>query len=124
MATPLLVGGSVVTSAAAAGPPHRPAPSPPGRLIVGFANGTTPGQQATVVRAAGARRLRGWSAIHALLIEAPAPNLAAIEGRLHSSRSVRYVEHDSLLKADAVTPNDPLFTDLWGLNNTGQPINL
>ncbi len=122
MATPLLVGGSVVTLAAAAAPPHHPAPSAPGRLIVGFAKGTTPSERATVVRAAGARPLRSWSAIHALLIEAPAPNVAAIEGRLHSSRSVRYVEPDSVLRADAV-PNDPLFTDLWGFNNTGQTIN-
>jgi subtilisin family serine protease len=123
LVTPLLVGGSVITYAATAPPPHHPAPSATGRLIVGFAKGTTPGQQATVVRAAGARPLRGWSAIHAQLIEAPTPSLAAIEGRLHSSRSVRYVEPDSVLKADAVTPNDPLFTVLWGLNNTGQTIN-
>ncbi|MDX6549570.1 MAG: hypothetical protein QOJ31_254, partial [Gaiellales bacterium] len=113
MATPLLAGGSVVASAVAAPPPHRLVSSVPGRLIVGFAKSTTPGEQATAVRAAGARPLRGWSGIHALLIDAPAPDMAAIEGRLHSNRSIRYVEHDSLLRADAVVPNDPQFTDLW-----------
>lgn len=47
-----------------------------------------------------------------------AVNMATAQA-LESLTSVRYVEPDSMRHIDA-TPNDPSFTALWGLNNTGQ----
>jgi subtilisin family serine protease len=38
------------------------------------------------------------------------------------SQDVVYAEPNYVYQADATTPNDPLFGQLWGLNNTGQTI--
>jgi thermitase len=42
-----------------------------------------------------------------------------IAARLEESRRVAYAEPNKILRTQAV-PNDPLFGQLWGLNNTGQ----
>jgi thermitase len=44
---------------------------------------------------------------------------AAVATRLERSGLVSYAEPNLILRADAI-PNDPLFGQLWGLNNTGQ----
>jgi subtilisin family serine protease len=44
---------------------------------------------------------------------------AAVARRLNRSRLVTYAEPNFILKATA-TPNDPLFSQLYGLHNTGQ----
>jgi thermitase len=44
---------------------------------------------------------------------------ARVAARLERSRHVAYAEPNMLLRAQAI-PNDPLFGQLWGLNNTGQ----
>ena len=46
-------------------------------------------------------------------------NAAAVAGRLERSSLVAYAEPNRTMRAVA-TPNDPLFGDLYGLNNTGQ----
>jgi thermitase len=44
---------------------------------------------------------------------------AAVAARLERSALVSYAEPNLVLRADAI-PNDPLFGELYGLNNTGQ----
>ena len=44
---------------------------------------------------------------------------AVVAQRLNRSALVDYAEPNFILKASA-TPNDPLFSQLYGLNNTGQ----
>jgi hypothetical protein len=46
-------------------------------------------------------------------------NAAAVAVRLERSSRVVYAERNKILRTQAV-PNDPLFGQLWGLNNTGQ----
>jgi thermitase len=46
-------------------------------------------------------------------------NARKAAARLEQSRRVAYAEPNKILRTQAV-PNDPLFGQLWGLNNTGQ----
>src|SRR5919106_1095091 len=44
---------------------------------------------------------------------------AAVAARLERSSAVAYAEPNLILRTQAI-PNDPLFGELYGLNNTGQ----
>lgn len=53
--------------------------------------------------------------------ETPAalPRLLAILG--NEKQLIRYVEPDYVVRSQQTFPNDPLFNNLWGLNNLGNP---
>ncbi|MDX6593344.1 MAG: hypothetical protein QOJ13_2540 [Gaiellales bacterium] len=46
----------------------------------------------------------------------------AIVAQLRKLANVRYAEPNYILRADAVTPADPSFGELWGLHNGGQTL--
>ena len=48
-------------------------------------------------------------------------SVATLIGDLSARADVEYVEPNYIVRAIAV-PNDPFFSQLWGLQNTGQPI--
>src|SRR5437016_4639178 len=48
-------------------------------------------------------------------------NVATLIGELSARPDVQYVEPNYIVRAIA-TPNDPYFSQLWGLHNTGQTI--
>lgn len=57
--------------------------------------------------------------IGAHVVQTPMNVGKAIEA-LYRSGAVQYAEPDYKVHAIATTPNDPSFSSLWGLNNTGQ----
>ncbi|HOC67285.1 MAG TPA: S8 family serine peptidase [Candidatus Hydrogenedentes bacterium] len=95
--------------------PHRP-----GQLIVGF----KPGLKHTVTNgfhaSMNAKRVRSYTLISADVVELPADtNLDKAVAAYTALPGVAYAEPNYEVHA-LVTPNDPLFDELWGMNNTGQ----
>lgn len=66
---------------------------------------------------------QGWSAASLgdgfLSLRAPAASMADVQGWAAATPGVRYVEPDFVITA-AATPNDPSYSRLWGLHNTGR----
>lgn len=64
---------------------------------------------------------RGIGAIGVRKLRSRSKSVAALLARLRARADVEYAEPDYIVQATAV-PTDPLFGQLWGLKNTGQPI--
>jgi subtilisin family serine protease len=91
----------------------------PGELIVGFKPGVSAAAQASALAEAGAKGKKAFRQIRAHLVGASEKKLQAVEKALASDPRVAYVEPNHVVSIDAL-PNDPSFSQLWGLNNTGQ----
>jgi len=91
----------------------------PGELIVGFKPGVSDAAQAATLAKVGAKQKKKWKQIHANLATVPDSNLARVEKALASDPQVSYVEPNYVVHT-LVVPNDPMFSDLWGMQNTGQ----
>ena len=85
-------------------------------VIVKFAPGTSSALQDTVARAAGALQQVGTVAANGAEILKVAGDPATVAASLNRSSLVQYAEVDRILRAAAV-PNDPLFGQLYGINN-------
>jgi subtilisin family serine protease len=112
-----LAGGSP-GGASAAG--SQTAPRVPGELIVGFEAGATQSAQNDAVAQAGGTRATAFPQIRAVLIKVPAQLAERATKYLLGHPRVRYVEPNHVVQTVATTPNDPSFSQLWGLSNTGQ----
>jgi subtilisin family serine protease len=105
-------------------------PAMPGELLVGFRADVSAGQQQAMFKKIGAVQRRSFKRIHGALADLPggvggraAPGaVTRALGQLRSDPRVRYAEPNYVFHADA-TPNDPLFSRLWGLDNSGQVVN-
>jgi subtilisin family serine protease len=97
----------------------------PGELIVGFQPGVSVGEQQSVLARVGAKHKRGFAKIRASLVSVDPAALDEAIATLSHDRRVRYVEPNFVVSANdaAVTPNDPLLQQLWGLSNSGQVVN-
>ncbi len=95
------------------------APFVPGEVLLQFRAGTDAATQGHVRAALGATTLHTFasSAQHWRL--APGMTVAQALDRLRANPQVAYAEPNYMLSA-AVTPDDPRYPELWGLNNTGQ----
>jgi len=66
---------------------------------------------------------QGWSTAPLgdgfVTLKAPTATVADVQRWAAATPGVRYVEPDFVITASA-TPNDPSYSRLWGLNNTGQ----
>jgi subtilisin family serine protease len=113
----LTVGGRTVESGSAAS--AKKPNAVPGELVVGFNAGVSDSAQTAVLAKAGATKKRGLKQIHASVVKVPKNRVAAVTKALASDPRVRYVEPNQVVSIAAV-PNDPSFSQLWGLNNTGQ----
>src|SRR4051794_33374599 len=90
----------------------------PGRVIVKYNAGVSAAQRASAENSAGVgsllETLRGGARV--VKVSGSVPAAAAA---LNRSSKVAYAEPDYVLTASAI-PNDPSFSQLYGLNNTGQ----
>ncbi len=118
----LLLGMLVGPSGGVARPTSQAAARPdavPGELIAGFERSVLGVEQTAAVRRAGGSPERRLPQIDAVVVRtAPATQERVAKALLDDPR-VRYVEPNYVLTA-AATPNDPSFSQLWGLHNTGQ----
>jgi thermitase len=88
-------------------------------VIVKFAGGVTSAQRAALFDATGVSgRVGSVAGVGAEVVRVDG-DPAAVARRLNSSPLVSYAEPNFILRTTAV-PNDPLFSELYGLNNVGQ----
>src|SRR5262249_19917907 len=93
-------------------------PAVPGQIIVGFRAGVSAADRADVLAGADATPQTTFRGLNAVV--ARAGRTRAAIARLERDPSVRYAEPNFILRASAVTPNDPSFSQEWGLNKCGQ----
>ena len=104
-----------------------PAPSAPQtvpsrpEVLVGFEPGVSlSGQRAALARAGAAAKAR-FAPIRGFLASVPAGRRAGVIAALRRDPRVRYAEPNVRFHADR-TADDPLFGQLWGLDNSGQAV--
>jgi thermitase len=88
-------------------------------VIVKFASGVSKAERAALLSRAGATGTAGHVNGVGADVVTVAGDPPAVAARLNRSSLVSYAEPNFILKATA-TPNDPLYPQLYGLNNTGQ----
>src|SRR5438132_1306042 len=94
-----------------------------GELLVRFRDGVASAQRASVLSALGGHvthrlPLPGVDLV-TLSGDSSVPRAAKVAER---SRAVVYAEPNFIYHTDSPTPNDPLFGQHWGLDNTGQTV--
>ena len=103
----------------------QPAQYVPGELIVKFRDAASGATIAGAHSAAGGRThksfLAGHNRLHHLKLN-PGVVVEDAVSQYQQSPAVEYAEPNYLYQASMI-PNDPQFTSLWGLHNTGQPVN-
>jgi len=116
VAAPGAAGATPVPPPAADGQPV------PGEVLVGFERGASGSERAAARRAAGVTVKRGSRLDGVQLVELPRgePADEAI-ARLKRDPSVRYAEPNRWRTASATVPNDPLLSQLWGMNAIDAP---
>jgi subtilisin family serine protease len=110
-----VTGGAGEVSAAATQSPE----AVKGELIVGFEPGLSRAEENAILKAAGGTSKKRFGQIDAVLVKVKDDEETAVTKALSSDSRVSYVEPNHVLTV-AVTPNDPDFSRLWGLDNTGQ----
>jgi serine protease len=94
----------------------------PDRVLVGFTPDTAAETARAIEASVGAREI-GIAGAGTHLLHVPAGHVLDVAAALKASPLVRYAEPDWLLAADQ-TPNDPAFSNQWGLYNHGQTIDI
>jgi subtilisin family serine protease len=122
-----LAGGG--TTLAAAQAPwatslHRGDRMVPSQLIVRFRPGTSAADRVVTRRRLGATELRSLLVprLHLVKVAEGRPVADAVRA-FERDPNVQYAEPNYLRELASTTPNDALFPQLWGLNNTGQTVN-
>jgi thermitase len=88
-------------------------------VIVKFASGVSSAQRAALFDTAGVTgKVGNVAGVGAQVVNVQG-DPAVVAQRLNRSVLVSYAEPNFILRATAI-PNDPLFPELYGLNNTGQ----
>ncbi len=114
-----LSGGATPVAASV---PSEYAAAAPGELIVRFEEAADAGDRiaARIEADVSFERALGLRGIQLVKAE-PGQSVSAAEAELERSAEVVYAEPNFIREAQAV-PNDPFFPRLWGLHNTGQPV--
>ena len=129
------IAASLSLSMAVSSAPAKQAPSPhpvaerslfgqevmPGEVIVRFERAASSSDRAVAKQDAGASHQRKLLLPRTALVEVTPGAEKEAAARLERDPNVLYAEPNAILHEDA-TPNDTRFTDLWGLNNTGQQV--
>jgi subtilisin family serine protease len=94
----------------------------PGEVIVAFEPGTDSAERAEILESGDVESDRALHVGGARLVElGPGSGVRRTASSLEEVDGVRYAEPNWLMRS-LVTPNDPDFGELWGLNNTGQTV--
>jgi thermitase len=88
-------------------------------VIVKFASGVSQTQRVALLSSTGVTGTTGHVAGVGADVVSVTGDPATVAARLNRSALVNYAEPNFILKATA-TPNDPMYPQLYGLNNTGQ----
>ena len=95
------------------------APYADGQVIVKYRSGITTAERLALFERTGVVRTLGDVAGVGAKVVQVSGDAAAAAARLERSAAVAYAEPNYILQATA-TPNDPMFGQMYGLNNTGQ----
>ncbi len=131
----IALAAAIATLAAVASAPAKQAPPPdplegkslfgqrivPGEVIVRFEQGASRSDRAAAMGGADAALERKLLLPRARLLEVTPGTEREAVAKLERDPNVRYAEPNGVVHAD-VAPNDTRFTELWGLNNTGQTV--
>ena len=117
-----LVAAAVASAANGRQHASRAPAAVPGSIIVGFKNNVSAKGRAGVLGAVGARPTKRFAQIDSTVVSVSPANTSWTIRTLEQDPRVAYAEPNFVLHA-ADTPNDPSFTQEWGLNNTGQQVN-
>jgi subtilisin family serine protease len=97
-----------------------PAPAyPPGEVIIKFAPTASPADIQSVRNDLGATRLTNLSSIGASRERIARYSVEAAVSRYRADSRIAFIEPNYIIRLDR-TPDDALFSQLWGMNNTGQ----
>ena len=90
----------------------------PNEMLLKFKPGTTPAQQAALLASNGLVLIKnlGGGTLH---LRSTSGDVLAKIRTLSSELSVQYAEPNYALQTNRI-PNDPSFSELWGMNNIGQ----
>jgi subtilisin family serine protease len=91
----------------------------PDRLLVQFKTSTATTARSKAIRAANVKQVRQLRLVPGLVVVQTSGDLSAAAAHLTADPGVLSVEPDCKLSLD-LAPNDPSFSQLWGLSNTGQ----
>jgi len=93
----------------------------PGQVIVRYTRGASRSDRAAAKDDAAAGHLRKLLLSRTELVKVTPGEEAEAAAKLERDPNVVYAEPNAIVHEEAI-PNDPRFTDLWGLNNTGQQV--
>lgn len=92
-----------------------------GQIIVQFKPGVTDDQINQILLPYSAKILRKNDAVHSYVIQVPKGQEDTIVKKLSENQLTKTAEPDVIMRVN-YKPNDPQYTNQWGLNNTGQAI--
>ncbi len=101
---------------------HPNATYDPEAILVRFAPSATLAQRDTIRALVGGTKLQEWTLVPDLEQVKVIGDVKAAIATLNATPGVMYAELDWFVHS-SLTPNDPSFGLLWGLNNTGQTVN-
>jgi subtilisin family serine protease len=94
---------------------------PRARILVGFDPGVSVAAQRASLERADTTANGRLRRIRAFVVSVLASDRGRALAELRQDPRVRFAEPDAVYRIDTL-PNDPLFGQLWGLNNTGQTV--
>src|SRR5204863_7057319 len=98
-------------------------PIVPGQVIVRYTPGSSTADRAEARADAGTKPIEGLGMARTQLLRVTdGDSVAATVRQLESQPGVAYAEPNAIMRPASV-PNDPLFSQQWGLFNDGQPVN-
>jgi subtilisin family serine protease len=92
-----------------------------GQVLVKFRNSATPQGRAQAKQDADADMDRGVGGTGVRLIRSRSKDTATLVNELSLREDVLYAEPNYIISIEAA-PNDPRFSELWGMQNTGQSV--
>jgi subtilisin family serine protease len=104
-----------------AAPPAWPTPAAdPATVLAGFQPGIGEEQGRAIALAAGATAFQTVGGAGAYRLTVRTGTAPAVIAALRSNQLVRYAEPNYEYRAVETIPNDPMFSQLWAMKNTGQ----